>query len=224
MSQENTAQAQEPEVISVDMAEIRQQSDIAVTEANKVHQSGAKLTIRSAANLSAASELLLTVKKIAKAVKADKKRLMDPIKIAQDDIKDRFKPAEEMLANTEAIIKAAIQKYHTSLEKRAENQANKIEEAVDQGSMGLAEGMAKISSVKQAPTSIKQEQGTIQVKNGPRKIRIIDASKIPPSYFMRERVLEALRLEISQDVIKNGMECPDGAEVYQEKVVAGVAA
>lgn len=193
---------------------------IAKTESETMLGQAAAITIRKEADLPAAADLLKQVKTAAKNIGLKKSAIVSPLNQSLKEVRDLFRPIEGQLTEAEKAIKTAMVKYHNQVEARAAKQAAKVEAKVDAGEMPLAQGMGKISSIKQAPTAAKGETGGAQFREV-RKVRIVDPSQLPVAYFLRPRVLEALRMEVSNDVLKLNLPVPAGAEEYKEKGVAG---
>jgi hypothetical protein len=195
-----------------------QNAEIALAEVQKLSD-GVPEKIKTEAELNAANELLAQIRKTTKAIKAQKDPVIKSLEEQKKTIRSWFAPAEERAAAVENTIKAAILDYNRRLEQAAARRAKAIENKVDEGKMSISEGMAKISTVKQAPTSVRTASGGTTVRVT-KKLRIIDPSALPAGYFLRPRVLEALRQEVQIDVFQMKLDCPPGAEVYEEKGLA----
>ena len=175
--------------------------------------------IKNREGLEEATGFLLEIKAVSKGI-ADKKNPI--IKGLNDSIKEiraLFEPAEDRLFQAEGSVKSSILEYNMRVEEKAEREAAKIEKKVDEGKMKLSTGMGKISNIEQASQPVQTKSGSVQFRTI-KRIKITDVSKLKV-YMMRPRVQEAMRIEIVEDVRK-GMSVPDGAEQYEEKVVAGV--
>lgn len=195
--------------------------EVAKREAQKLYQTSTEFKIRKDADLLVAADQLKTIKTAAKNVKAQKDAIIKPAQLAIANTRDLFKPIETYLADAEKALKTGISKYHDRVEKAAAKKAAEIEQKIDAGELGIDEGVAKAGAIKQAPTSVKTETGGVQFRVT-KKVRITSVAALPASYLSRPRVLEALRMEVSEDVLKNKQPCPAGAEIYEVKTVAGV--
>lgn len=191
-----------------------QEVAIATSEAQKISDKVYKLKIRKDSDLEEASDELKNIKKMIKAVDDKRRSFTDPLNNVIKDINAEFKNPLDRLKDAEKLIKDAMLKYHAQVEARAAKRADKIEDAVDAGEMEVGDAMGKLSNIKQAKTSV----GSTSIKTVT-KIRISDASQLPPGYFLRFDVLDALRKEVERDV-KAGAPLPSGAEYYQDKQVA----
>ncbi len=166
-----------------------------------------------------ATEFLLKVQTVAKGIKAKKNPIVKSLNDALREVRGLFRPAEDRLQEAEREVKEAIVAYDDKVEAAALREAEKIEKKVDEGKMKLSTGMGKISNIEQASQPIQTKAGSAQFRTI-KRIRITDISKLT-RYLNRDRVHEAVRIEVAEDV-RNGQPVPDGAEQYEEKVVAGI--
>mgnify|MGYP001292038927 CR=1 FL=1 len=192
---------------------------IATRESEKIADEVTKVRIRSDADLNLATEKLAQIKKVYKDIDKRRKSFVDPLNRVVKDINTEFKIPLDRLKAAETLIKDAMVKYQAQVDARAAKKAEKIEAAIDAGEMDVAEGMAKLSTVKQAPTGSNAQSGSASFKVV-KKIKIVDVSLIPTSYFLRERVMEAVRMEVEADVKGKGLPMPAGAEFVEERQVA----
>lgn len=195
------------------------------TAATKLQKKATKLVITDDDQLNNAAALLGSVKGEQKALKAQKKKIIDPMKEALTEIKDLFAEPEGILADIEELVKAGMLEYHDKKDAAAQKAINSINNRVEKGTMRIDTAMAKLSGVDQAAANIQTGTGGAQFKQGPQKVRVTDVAallKARPDLLLRERVLEALRMEVAADV-RQDLPCPAGAELYREKTVAGIA-
>lgn len=202
------------EVLSPD-----QQATIAQNETQKLVAQFDKTRIRKDADLKNATELLSQIKKVSRDIRNQKDGIIKPLNASIKNVRELFKKPEEMLAGIERDLKESIIKYHDEVEKRAANKAAKVEAKIDAGEMKVDEGMAKLTNIKQAETTVKSETGSAQVRII-KKLRITNPAELPASYLTRPSVMEALRKEVQNDVFRLKKDVPAGAEVYEEKGVA----
>jgi hypothetical protein len=203
-----------------------QEIKIAAREVVKLYDMTSDLTVTNDSEMRAAADLLAQVKAKSKDLRAKKKAILDPLKKAVDEIKNLFKEPEDQLATAEQIVKDAVLAYHTTQEAAARKEAERIERRLDKGTMKVETGIAKLAGIEQAENNIQTENGSVQFKQGREKVRITDVAKLleaMPGLLQSERVLEAIRLEVTPAVLASTYGLP-GVEVYREKIVAGVAA
>lgn len=182
------------------------------------------LTIQDDERLKFASNALLDIKTKAKEIKAKKKAILDPLAAAVKEVKELFADPEKRLADAEAAVKQAMIVYHDQKEVAAQKKMEQINGRLERGTMKVQTGIAKLSNVDQAESSLQTESGSVQFKQGQEKLRITDAAKLIEAYpeiLQSERVLEALRLEATA-IYKQRTYVLPGTEVYRDKIVAGV--
>ena len=150
------------------------------------------VVIKNDNDLKMSTEFLIKVKSVSKVIFEQKNPIVKSLNEALREVRELFKPGEE---------------------------AQRIEKKVDEGKMKLSTGMGKISKIPQGSQPIQTKSGSAQFRTI-KRIRITDISKLT-SYLIRDRVQEAVRIEVAEDV-RRGQPVPDGAELHEEKVVAGV--
>jgi hypothetical protein len=192
---------------------------IASREAEKLSEEVYAIKIRSAADLKTATEKLAQIKKMHKEIEARRKSFVNPLNGVIKEINAQFKNPLDRLTDASSLITKAMIKYQSQIDARAAKKAEKIEASVDSGEMDVVEAMGKLSGVTQAPQTVRSEAGTASFRTV-KKFNIVDPFKLPPSYFTRPRVLEALRLEVESDVKLKALPVPDGVEVTEEKQVS----
>lgn len=201
--------------------EASKEAQIATREAEKLTETVIKLKVHKN-NVMEVSETLAKIKSTQREVEKKRKEITQPLNLALKNINALFKEPLEKLANAEKLIKEAMIKYQAMVDKRAQKKIADIEGKVDSGELGMADAMGKLGNVKQGPQSIATDTGTAGFQ-GRRKLKIVDVSQIPQKYFLRDRVLEAIRLEVADDV-RNGLPMPAGAEwIVETNVVVRMA-
>ena len=202
---------------NLDPKSAERESQLAIKEAEKLSSQVIKAKIRKEADLEIATELLSQIKTTLKEVEKKRKTITQPLNLALKNINSLFKEPADKLKDAEGVLKTAILDYQERIEKRAEKRIGKIEDQVDSGDLEMSDAMDKLSNVNQGFNQVNTESGGVhfQVR---KNIKIEDVSKLPPKYFLRDSVLEALRKEVSADV-KAGIPIPDGAIWVEEKSV-----
>lgn len=178
-------------------------------------------------DLNQAVKLLLSVKANAKELKTKKSAALSPLKASIKEINSWFKPAEDRLSDIEKSCKEAMLVYHNEVEAAARKKAEAIERRIDKGTMKIETGIAKLNDIDQADSNVQTENGSAQFRQGAEKVQITDPMaliKDHPELLLTDRVLEALRMEVSAGMRAGrfGVYTPAGIEVYREKTVAGI--
>lgn len=196
----------------------KKEIEIATREASKLSDQVVSVKIRKDADLESAAGLLADIKRTHNAIEKKRKTITGPLNTALKEINAMFKEPTSKLAAAEDLIKAEMLNYQQKVEARAAKKIDKIQEQVDNGELDMADGMGKLAGVKQGPTGVNTDSGQTQFKKV-RKLKITNPGDLPINYFLRDRVLEALRLEVEADV-KNGVPMPAGAEWVEESQIA----
>lgn len=183
------------------------------TVANQANE----LFVDSAESLSQATDILSKIKTSAKGVKAQKELITKPLNDALKSARDLFRPLENDLAQAERIIKDKMLDYSNEVDRKAAEEAAKLEARVEKGTMRVDTAMRKMDDIETVGSSIQGEKGNVQFRVV-RNVKIVDPTKIPLKYLTNEKVLDALRAAVRTDVL-NGTKV-DGVEVVEEKQVA----
>ena len=173
-----------------------------------------------------AANVLTEVKAKIKELKSKKSAILDPLNASIKEVRSLFADPEKRLSDAEAGIKTAMLAYHDDKEAAAQKKMDQINGRLDRGTMKVETGIAKLGTIDQADNNLQTDGGSIQIKQGPEKLRVTDAAKLIAAYpeiLQSERVLEALRLEATT-IYKQGTYVLPGTEIYRDKIVAGVAA
>lgn len=202
------------------MQDYTKQAKLAEREVGKLQAALERAkAIKNEGDLRLATEFLIKVKSVSKAVHEQKYPIVKSLNDAFREVSGLFRPAEDRLKDAERQVKAAILDYNEKVEEKALREAEKIEKKVDEGKMKLSTGMGKLSKIEQGSQPVQVKSGSAQFRTI-KKIKITNIGKLA-KYLRRPRVWEAVRIEVTEDV-RRGQPVPEGAEQYEEKVVAGV--
>lgn len=169
-----------------------------------------------------AAALLGGVKEHLSRLTAKEKAIIDPLNQSIKEVRELFKPAKARMEEVEASVKVALVDYHVKRDTQSTRKAEAIEADLEAGKLTIEQATVKLGKIGQPDTTIQTVNGTVQFRQTPEKVRIVNPMILPPEYFSRPDVMEALRKEIDKDR-KAGIPVPDGAEVYRDTIVAGVA-
>lgn len=195
---------------NINLTPIKRQVTTAVNRAND-------LVIDSNDSLAAATDILKQVKDAGKVVKARKEEITKPLNDALKSARSLFKPIESDLETGERIIKDKMLDYENEVESKRAEEAAKLEQRVEKGTMRVDTAMRKMDDLETVDSQVKGAKGSVQFRTV-RKVKIVDPTKIPLKYLMNEKVLDAIRASVSTDVL-NGTKV-DGVEIVEEKQVA----
>lgn len=197
---------------------VNKEVEIAKTEAGKLAEQASVIKIRTEADLEAATNKLVEIKRVARDIETRRRAITQPLNQAIKEVNDLFKAPAASLSDAEKAIKAAMLVYQERAAKRAAKREEKLQGQIAAGELDEAKGADKIESIKQAPSSVSTGTGRASYKTVT-KIRINNAAELPAEYYLRDRVIEALRMEVEADV-RSGKPVPAGAESYEDRQVA----
>lgn len=200
-------------------AAVTQEVEIANRESIKVADVTQKIKIRKDTDLTQATGQVVEIKRLFKNIDTKRKSITAPLRLAIKEVDELFKDPLTRLSDAEKMIKTEMVRYSEQVERAASKRAEKIETAVDNNELSMTDAMGKLGSIKQAKTNVAADEGSANFKTVT-KIRIINPADLPAKYFLRPRVMEALRLEVEEDVRKKAEAVPAGAESYEERQVA----
>jgi len=175
------------------------------------------LFIDSNESLAQATDILSKIKTASKDVKNRKEEITKPLNDALKSARSLFKPIEDDLATAERTIKGKMLDYSNEVERKAAEQAAKLEKRVEKGTMRVDTAMRKMDDIETVGSSVQGESGSIQFRTV-RNIKIVDPTKIPLKYMMNEKVLAAISAAVRTDVL-NGTKV-EGVEIVEEKQIA----
>lgn len=182
-----------------------------------ISNQAADLLIDSKESLAQATDILSKIKASSKDIEKRKKEITDPLNKALKSARDLFRPIEADLVTAERTIKDKMLDYSNEIERKAAEQAAKLEQRVEKGTMRVDTAMRKMDEIETVDSQVKGETGAIQFRTV-RNIKIVDPTKIPLKYLMNEKVIAAISAAVRTDVL-NGTKV-DGVEIVEEKQVA----
>lgn len=194
----------------INLTPVKRQVTTAVNRANDI-------SIDTADDLAAATDVLSAVKAAGKVVKARKEEITKPLNEALKSARAMFKPLEDDLSTGERIIKDKMLDYENAVEAKRAEEAAKLEQRVEKGTMRVDTAMRKMDDLETVGSQVKGAKGSVQFRTV-RTVKIVDPTKIPLQYLMDEKVLAALTTAVRNDVL-NGVKV-DGVEIVEEKQVA----
>ena len=187
----------------INKQEIEQTQKMVEQEAQK-----ANFTVNSQPTFDKAKEVLSEIKATKKTVKEKKEGVTKPLNEALKNVRDLFRPIEDLVNQTELHLKSEIQKYNNKLleeqKKREEEAEQKLKEAE---ATGEKVDMNKITKKVENNQKKVEQIKTRKVK----KLRIKDETKIPRSYLIPDE-------KMIKEALQAGFEV-DGCELYEEEII-----
>lgn len=189
-----------------EVAEYRGQVDFVKAEATK-------LTITTDEDMARASDLLVQVNQVEKAIQERKERITRPLMAGLSEARELFKPMEAGHAEAKKTIKAKMLDYSIAEEERIEKEKGKVEARIEKGTMRMDTGIKKLEGIGDAPKSFSGESSRTSLHTV-RKIRIVDETLIPRGYLIPDMK------KITEAVLKEKLTVM-GVEIYEEKTIVG---
>lgn len=174
-------------------------------------------TINSAEDLTVATDTLSIIKTISKDMEAHRKSRVNPLNEEVKAINAEYKPLATDLGKAEDYIKGELLKYQEEVDRKAAEEAAKLEARVEKGTMRVDTAMRKMDDIETVGTSVKGARGSVQFRTT-RDVEITDPSAVPLRYLMDEKVVAAIKAAVRKDAL-SGVEIP-GVNVIEKKGVA----
>lgn len=178
-----------------------------------IQQKANELEITSAPDMEVASDLLVAVGKVEKAVTERKKEITRPLMDALASARDLFKPLETGPAEAKKTIKAKMLDYQIKEEEMINLQKERVEKRVEKGTMRIDTAVQKLENIGDVPKSFSGEHSKTSLRTVT-KVRVTDKSLLPIEY------LEPDMVKIKDAVLKQKLSIP-GTETYEEKSIVG---
>lgn len=173
--------------------------------------------ITSAEDLTVATDTLSIIKTISKDMESHRKGRVDPLNAEVKAINAEYKPLSADLGKAEDYIKGEMLKYQEEVDRKAAEEAAKLEARVEKGTMRVDTAMRKMDDIETVGTSVKGARGSVQFRTT-RDVEIENPSAVPLRYLADEKVIAAIKAAVRKDAL-SGVEIP-GVKVIEKKGVA----
>lgn len=173
--------------------------------------------VTSAADLEVATDTLSIIKTVAKDMEADRKSRVKPLNDEVSAINAEYKPLTTDLGEAEDYIKKQILTYSEAVEKKAAEEAAKLEARVEKGTLRVDTAMRKMDEIETVGSNVQGVRGQVTFRTT-RDVQIVDPTKVPLRYLNDEKVLKAIKAAVRKDALAGAK--IDGVEVIEVKGVA----
>jgi hypothetical protein len=161
-----------------------------------------ELKVVSTPTFNQASVFMGIVREAKKLLSEKKKSVLDPLKIAKENLEKLFEPAEEKIGLIEKYLKKEIDDYNDKLKLEESKRAKEAEKKIEKGET-ITEATKKLVNTQEKIQAIP----TYTVW----QVDIVDFSKVPDEF-------KILNESKAKEVGKKGVQIP-GLKVYSiEKV------
>lgn len=172
------------------------------------------------ASLTAGTEMLANVKKLAKFVTQEKEKITKPMNEALKAARALFAGPEKLLIDAESTLKGKIITYTNEVERKRREAEAKIAARVEKGTMKAETALGKIADLEVEKKAVHTEAGSAKI-SVVRKVRfqpIMELDSTAIAKLARGGYLVWDEVKARKDALA-GIEVP-GAEVYEDKQVS----
>ena len=181
------------------------------TRVSKAVAVATALEIKTANDLTKATNTLNEIKIIGEMIKSKKEGMTKPANEILKNARAFFNPVEKEYLKAEKIVKDKMLFYYQAEKAKAAKQEKKIVEKVEKGQMNFDKAADKIEAITPQKT-VEAKAGTVQFRTI-RDIEIVDETKLPREYLVPDMVK-------IRKVVLAGIEIPD-VKLVEKQVVAG---
>lgn len=180
-------------------------------ETNPIIVKAEKLFITSSDEMKEATATLSLINQRLDAIKAEKDKVLKPLKAAADAEKARWKPMEDMLSPLVDRIRGLMAAYQTAEVKRKKEEEAKIAARIGEGKgkLKIDTAIRQMSEVETVEEKVATDEGSLSFRVT-KTLKITHASAIPDIFWVID---EKLLL----DTLKLGTIVP-GAEIEEIQV------
>jgi hypothetical protein len=186
---------------------------IVKTQVSKAEQAATALQIKTADDLTVATELLGKIKTVGKMITQKKESITKPLNEALRNARNLFAPLESQYDSAERIVKDKMVIYQNAQIAAAAKATAKVEAKVEAGKMSFEKAAEKIEAVT-PQKNVTTNAGAAQFRTV-KEVVIEDESLVPREYLMLDMV------KIRKVAIA-GVEIA-GVKIVEKQVVAGIA-
>lgn len=178
-----------------------------------VQKAAEDLTIASPEDMTKASDLLIMVGQVEKAIVERKEAITRPLMTALASARDLFKPLEVGHMEAKKTIKAKMLDYTIAEEEKIQKQKEYVERRVEKGTMRTDTAIKKLENIGDAPKSFAGTVGKTSIRTVT-KVRVTNVDLLPKEYMVPDMQ------KIQEAVLKQKLQIP-GVETYEEKSIVG---
>jgi len=203
---EHISTSKEIDIPVKEVVEFRSQVDFVKTMADQ-------LNIESEEDMKNASDLLVQVNQVEKAIQERKEKITRPLMAGLSEARELFKPMEAGHAEAKKTIKAKMLTYTLAEEERIEKEKSRVIARAEKGTIRQDTAIEKLENIGDAPTAFHGENSRTSL-HIVRKVRIVDETLIPREYLVPDMK------KIQEAVLKQKLTV-NGVEIYEEKSIVG---
>lgn len=179
-----------------------------------------EIAITDETSLTAGTEMLANVKKLAKFVTGEKEKITKPMNEALKAARALFAGPEKRLADAESTLKGKIIAYTNEVEKKRKEAEAKIAARVEKGTMKAETALGKIADLEVEKKAVHTEAGSAKI-SVVRKVRFHELKTLTPDmlYALAQGgFLEWNEVAARKAALDGNLAL--GVEVYEDKQVS----
>lgn len=152
------------------------------------------VTIKTAEDMVSATSVLSTLNTYLDSVVAYKEKKTKPLNEALKIIRAETKPLEDRLNASIKSVREQMGAYQLIASKVAEDKARLVADKISTGEISMEKGIQKLEKIATPDAHIESDQGSVKFRKD-RVLRVLDLTKIPPTYFdlNESRLTKALK-------------------------------
>lgn len=145
------------------------------------------LKIKSPEDMENAVELLSRLNKENDRIVKDEKELTNPINEALKKIREKYRPAKDILSQAITIARRTISDYQTKEDAKAESKKEAIALKAAEGKMGGETAIRKMDEVNTPEAKVATAHGSVSFRED-EKFEVTDHTKLPWEYLIPDEV------------------------------------
>ena len=172
------------------------------------------------ASLTAGTEMLANVKKLAKFVTQEKEKITKPMNEALKAARALFAGPEKLLIDAESTLKGKIITYTNEVERKRREAEAKIAARVEKGTMKAETALGKIADLEVEKKAVHTEAGSAKI-SVVRKVHFTEVTELSAEdvAFLAKEGYLVWDEPFARKQALAGLKVP-GVEVYEDKQVS----
>lgn len=166
----------------------KKQVAVAKGMATKVANAVAEMVIENDEQYTFAATKRVDLNETRKEIEKSKKKILDPLNEARNEVISLFKPVEVQVAGAIATLDGKLRAYNQVKEAAARAKEEELRAQITSGEKDVAEAVSEISEVQAKPEVHSMKSGKKLVERKIQKLVIEDAALIPREYLVVDTV------------------------------------
>ncbi len=147
-----------------------------------------KIVVNSQETLAEASNIIKSVKDMAKAIKAKKDKYAEPAKAIIAEARETYDPLLKECESAEIVLKQKAGRYMQQEEAKRLEAERKLAARVEKGTLKPETAAAKLEAIPEAPKTVRTDQGAGLRMAKHKVAKIINVDLIPDEFWVVDEV------------------------------------